>query len=1453
MKILYSFLFLISFFALFSQEKNEKLARELKEKQESKHTDNHPKSCGFKGQMVFDIDSLIGFDEAIEWQKAMSLGYNIADKTVAIARAKRHFIDFKYGYKTLYTGGINQVQSGCSNVDFEAGNTTGWTAIEGDNINSTTYQMGPSIVTAQAAICAPGFVDPNGIPITGTSPLGGNFLRLGKTVSGGTAYKLSQTFTVTPANSVFTYAYAVVLEDGSHTCAQQPYFAIRFKDCSGNIIPCSDYDVVPFSTSCSSGDNSFSTAANGYKYKNWTTKSFDLTTYIGQCVTIDFQVAGCVIAQSAHTGYCYVDAACKPMSLNLNGIDIPVGQVNNNFCQGTTNTLCAPIGFDAYNWTGPGVTGQTSQCITPGANGNYSVSLTMAGTSCSNPLLYSSFNFTPAQISNFSYSALPCQSSLSVPFTSTVNFNGGPTTVTYSWDFNNDGVEDNTAASPTFTYPAYGTYTAQLQVSNGACLENLTQVISIQPSPTVSISSIAPICPATCTQLLGQASQSAASSVTNTPSFTNSTSASITSNATINSTINTSGLSTASLTSICFNINHTFVGDLDIYLICPSGAVLELSTDNGGGGDNFTNTCFNLTSSINVSNLANTAPFSAASGYLPEGGSLSNLNGCTMNGAWQLQVTDDAAGDVGNLLNWTLNFTNVTTTTGTVVASSYTWSPNTSMTGGSSLTPTVCPTAPTIYTLSATNAANGCVATSTVQVLPAVGAPTLAVTSNSILLNCANPLETVTVSATPSTDVTYSWNVAPSALSADNSVATFTNPGNYICTVTNTVTNCVSTIPVAVTNNTTIPVSAASTAGILTCNNFSVALNSTLAGMNYTWSAPSGGNVVSANTQSTSANGVGDYTLTIIDPSNGCTNTTTTTVTQNTATPVLSAGSNQTLTCSTTSITLNGSVTTPSNPSLNWAGIGVCGTATNVATEACAAGIYTLTATDPLNGCVNTSTVEVFQDIIAPALTISANSLLLTCVTSAQTTTVTSLPSSGVTYSWSALPSNQSSGGSVATFTSNGTYICTVTNTINNCTSTTQVVVTTNNTVPIINITPTQTITCAIPTAVITLTTLPTAGLSYTWTPNPVSGQGANSVVVNQANIYSVTVTDAINGCTNTATSQIIANGNIPAASISATSSNSIITCSNPSVILTATVAPSGPSYSYTWLPSGNGTAITVNSASVYTVVVLNPVNGCTTFATYNVLSNTTPPNIEANDIVMPCFSNTINVIATSTNAVSYNWTTTNGSLLTNGSATAQVGSTGVYNVTATDLTNGCVSTDLATVTQTFITGGLGANPLSGAAPLLVNFTNQSGGVYNYSWTFGDNNNNTSSATDPTHTFTATGVYVVTLLTTDATGLCSITSTISIEVLVNSLLEVPNVFTPNGDGSNEVFSIKTKGISELKCDIYNRWGLKLYTISNPLDVWDGSGYSAGTYFYIMEAKGMDGKEYKQQGFISLFK
>ena len=62
---------------------------------------------------------------------------------------------------------------------------------------------------------------------------------------------------------------------------------------------------------------------------------------------------------------------CQPMTLNLNGTEIPVGQTNNSFCgTATSNTLCAPAGF-TYSWTGPGVTGQTGQCINTSSTGTF--------------------------------------------------------------------------------------------------------------------------------------------------------------------------------------------------------------------------------------------------------------------------------------------------------------------------------------------------------------------------------------------------------------------------------------------------------------------------------------------------------------------------------------------------------------------------------------------------------------------------------------------------------------------------------------------------------------------------------------------------------------------------------------------------------------------------------------------------------------------------------------------------------------------------------------------------------------------------------------------------------------------------------------------------------------------------------------------------------------------------
>ena len=89
-------------------------------------------------------------------------------------------------------------------------------------------------------------------------------------------------------------------------------------------------------------------------------------------------------------------------------------------------------------------------------------------------------------------------------------------------------------------------------------------------------------------------------------------------------------------------------------------------------------------------------------------------------------------------------------------------------------------------------------------------------------------------------------------------------------------------------------------------------------------------------------------------------------------------------------------------------------------------------------------------------------------------------------------------------------------------------------------------------------------------------------------------------------------------------------------------------------------------------------------------------------------------------------------------------------------------------------------------------------------------------------------------------------------------LDIPNVFTPNGDGINDIFTIESTGVKEIALSIFNRWGLKLYDFSGPKAAWDGvtgTGAKAtdGTYFYFVKAIGFDGKEIQKNGFLTLFR
>lgn len=186
---------------------------------------------------------------------------------------------------------------------------------------------------------------------------------------------------------------------------------------------------------------------------------------------------------------------------------------------------------------------------------------------------------------------------------------------------------------------------------------------------------------------------------------------------------------------------------------------------------------------------------------------------------------------------------------------------------------------------------------------------------------------------------------------------------------------------------------------------------------------------------------------------------------------------------------------------------------------------------------------------------------------------------------------------------------------------------------------------------------------------------------------------------------------------------------------------------------------------------------------------------------------------------------------------------------------NACVKRDTVHLWAEFV-----VDSLVGSIPFEVNVSNASAqGVYN--WDFGgDGMYDTPS---PSHTFDEVGEYEIALLVLDASSGCEAEASLLVdaqgfELEVDDWAEMYNVFSPNGDGVNEVFAfLDNHAIVEFSARIYNRWGKKIYDWTDPKQGWDGRNVggtimSEGVYFYVLKAVGENGKEYEKKGTVTLF-
>lgn len=682
---------------------------------------------------------------------------------------------------------------------------------------------------------------------------------------------------------------------------------------------------------------------------------------------------------------------------------------------------------------------------------------------------------------------------------------------------------------------------------------------------------------------------------------------------------------------------------------------------------------------------------------------------------------------------------------------------------------------------------------------------------------------------------TYSWSNSQTG----EDISTL-KAGTYSITVTDK-TGCTGTASITITQ----PVAPLNIANVVTTNvackdsgNGSVVISITGGTPTYTYLwAPVGGTSATASNLSG-----GIYTVTVTD-ANGCQQTVTATVKESILSLSTSITNNKSVTCTgskdgTLTVTPVGG-TTPYTYSWSPAG-GNDSTALGLS-----GGIYTVTVTDTY-GCSSTTTATINESVLLLSANITTNKAV-SCKGSSDGTLVVT-PAGGTspyTYSWS--PTGGS--GSTASGLSGGTYTVNITDQYGCDTtiitslyeSATKFNATIASTVPV---------TCKGSSngSIVVSATGGTTSYTYQWAP--FGGTSATATGL-PGGTYNITVSDST-GCDTVLTAIVNESDTILTAAIT---NSKNVTCKGSSDG-TATVTSAGGTapYMYSWIPTG-GTSATATGlpGGTYTVLIQDAY-GCDTSATVTI--NESPialtDTITSTDAGCNMKNGTVTVsVQGGTMPVTYQWSP---NVSATDSATGLGG--GIYIITVTD-SYGCSIVKTATVNAPpSPKAAFTPSPTTGSNPLTVNFTNGSTGAIKYLWLFGDGNQDT--VLNPTHIYDNAGNYIVKLYVTNIYGCIDSAIYDFIKVTQKSSIIVPNVFTPNGDYTNDVFKVQSKGLISLEIQIFDRWGLKIYELDMVNGTWDGRNNNGvpvpdGTYYYILKAEGEDAQKYDMHGFITLIR
>lgn len=532
---------------------------------------------------------------------------------------------------------------------------------------------------------------------------------------------------------------------------------------------------------------------------------------------------------------------------------------------------------------------------------------------------------------------------------------------------------------------------------------------------------------------------------------------------------------------VCMNFTHTWDGDMSFTLISPQGTQLDLSSNNGGSGDNYTGTCFIMSAPTNIT--AGTAPFTGQ--YVPEGaGGFNVYNNENTQGTWTLLMVDGASGDVGTLNNWFISFLSTSTMA---------WSSNPVGFTSTNDTIVVSPATTTDYILTVTDTVTGC--TSNYSHTVTVRQPiSLAVSGDSLI--CAGDTSFLNVNASGG-DGNFSYNWSSGATTAMDTVMPASNTLYYITVADGCGTpSAMDSVQVDIAT----PVMIAGISNdTTTCTGTPLVLNVMSSGGNgntsYNWS---NGPVTAADSVTAGAAGSSmTYSVTVMD---GCASTATDSVTVMVySAPVVTVVSADTTLCSGDTIVVMATATGgDGNLSYVWSNGPMSAVDTTVTTSTTT---YSVTVTD---GCALTSVDSVTVSVFSPfAMTVSNDTSI--CI--GDMLVLNSMPTGGdgnYVYTWSNGPATANDTISPATTTN---YVVSVTE---GCGGSAM-----DSVLVTVNMPPVASFTQTVNTNTVTFTNTSTNATNYTWDfgdGSPVSTQTSPSHTYTTNGNYTVVLV-ATNGC----------------------------------------------------------------------------------------------------------------------------------------------------------------------------------------------------------------------------------------------------------------------------------------------------------------------------------------------------